>query len=88
MIYQRFREFLPSVKRTFNQAHAFFSLTAYGHIEKRKRGIRLSATNHLDSLGNLLDVLDRLEPQPNQLQVGHPSLLLTLRSPDTVSIAF
>ncbi len=63
-----------------------FCLTPYGRREKRKSGIRLRATNHLNGLGNLLDVLDRLEPQPDQLQVGHPSLLLALRSPVTVSI--
>jgi hypothetical protein len=54
---------------------------------KKESDISPRATNHLDGLGNLLDVLDRLEPQPNQLQVGHPSLLLALCRPVTVSIA-
>ena len=38
-------------------------------------------THHLHGLGDLLDVLDRLEPEADDLEVGHPALLLTLCSP-------
>lgn len=39
---------------------------------------------HFHGLSDLLDVPDGLEPHPDDLEIGHAPLLLTLRGPTKV----